>query len=251
MDTIGKRIEMIRGNESRKDFAERLNVPVSTLRNYESDISLPNSDFVAHFCTEMEVNPNWFLFGLSHGVEYPINATRSEEYPSRTTVVRPKVGRYESISSQMDVFYAKASYEIADVLKRNIPLYSRICFLYYENDKNKGYYVSAICKRGKSEFDLYHQKLLCSSFDFFLVEFVSILCVAAKHNVSIYETYTEKGKIDKIISAFENANLDADPMDGSAILHLVAADMLFEEPVSTPTILYGFHEVDPPEEDEE
>lgn len=60
---VSDRIRQIRGELSRRSFAQRIDVIDSTLGNYEQGQSLPNVDVAARICKEFEVNPEWLLLG--------------------------------------------------------------------------------------------------------------------------------------------------------------------------------------------
>ncbi len=65
---IGKRIKKIRTellNEmSRKDFSAKLGIVENTLRNYELETSLPNSDVISKICNTFNIDPVWLLDGI-------------------------------------------------------------------------------------------------------------------------------------------------------------------------------------------
>jgi transcriptional regulator with XRE-family HTH domain len=61
---IGKRIERLRGDISRREFAKIIGIVENTLRNYEQGLSLPNSDTVAEICRILRVEPAWLLLGI-------------------------------------------------------------------------------------------------------------------------------------------------------------------------------------------
>ena len=60
---IGKRIRRLRGKQSRKNFAKSIGIVENTLRNYEEEFSLPNSDVIIEICRRLNVSPQWLLFG--------------------------------------------------------------------------------------------------------------------------------------------------------------------------------------------
>ena len=61
--SIGQRIAEVRGSRSRKAFAEHVGIVENTLRNYETSLSLPNSDVVSEICTKEQISPLWLLTG--------------------------------------------------------------------------------------------------------------------------------------------------------------------------------------------
>lgn len=241
MDTIGKRIAFIRGSEARKDFAAKLNVPVSTLRNYESDISLPNSDFIARFCAECGVNLYWLIYGEKDGIEYSIDAGAGLEPTARLPEQMVKVGRFDKISSQFNLFTSRTSHMLSNAIKRNMAFYTRICLLYRESEKYEGYDVSIIAEGKEDCFDLYMCQSLNSSSDFFLVEILGILFSACRMHVSLHENYTTNKDLEDMIQQFKKQTYEFPPT--------ILAHVMFGEPVDVPQFFYGFYEVDPPKKD--
>ena len=60
---IGHRIIELRGKDSRRSFAKRIEIAENTLRNYEDGLSLPNSDTIATICKEFNVSADWLILG--------------------------------------------------------------------------------------------------------------------------------------------------------------------------------------------
>lgn len=249
MNTIGERIAFVRGQVSRKDFASSLGIPANTLRNYESGISLPNSDFIAKICTDLNINPYWLLFGLSHGVEYPINADEGLIGIRKANQNYPKSGDYVTISTRLDLFKYRTSHEFVSVLKRNMQLYSKVHFIYYKKEEktqiSSGYKVAALGSIDGEKYDLYHAKDMDTKSDFFVPEFVGILSAAYKYNVAIFELYASESTIESITATLKGGDGEISKNDYADTEILFLSD----EPVHIPTILYGFCEVDPPEDD--
>lgn len=77
--SIAKKITMLRGKESRTAFASKLGISPNTLRNYETGLSLPNSDMLAKICSILHVDPGWLLLEgedtktLTSVTDYPAN----------------------------------------------------------------------------------------------------------------------------------------------------------------------------------
>lgn len=60
---IKNRITEIRGKETRRAFAKRIEIAENTLRNYEEGLSLPNSDVIATICRATGASAAWLIFG--------------------------------------------------------------------------------------------------------------------------------------------------------------------------------------------
>jgi|GEM_PF-5711816 len=79
--SIAKKITALRGKESRTAFASKLGISPNTLRNYETGLSLPNSDMLAKICSTLHVDPGWLLLEgeditrLASVTDYPAHRT--------------------------------------------------------------------------------------------------------------------------------------------------------------------------------
>ena len=60
-----QRIKQIRTelNLSVSKLSKKINIPERTIVSYESEGRTPSIDFLAQLCKELNINPNWFLFG--------------------------------------------------------------------------------------------------------------------------------------------------------------------------------------------
>ncbi len=65
MPTVSERLVTLRGNKSRRAFAEELGAKESTLRNYEQGTTQPTAEFLEHICNKLRISPQWLLLG--HG----------------------------------------------------------------------------------------------------------------------------------------------------------------------------------------
>lgn len=62
--TLGERLKLIRGQESRDRFAPRLKVSKNTLVNYETNLRTPDADFLNALLGLFPIlNPAWLLTG--------------------------------------------------------------------------------------------------------------------------------------------------------------------------------------------
>ena len=62
-NTIGERILSIRGKESRKDFAERMEIGTATLQRYENDERLPDVLFLIKLHQETGLSLDYLILG--------------------------------------------------------------------------------------------------------------------------------------------------------------------------------------------
>lgn len=60
---IGERIRLLRGNETRKSFAEKIGIHQQTLYIYEKGKRDPDRETIEKICLNLKINVNWLIFG--------------------------------------------------------------------------------------------------------------------------------------------------------------------------------------------
>lgn len=251
--SIAKRLVALRGKEPRVAFAAMLGISPNTLRNYESGLSLPNSEMLARICETFSVDPGWLLLGTGGGM-HPVGYSGDMDTPepkeccSSSESEKPRVvrtGNFKKVNENLDVLHSRTAWEVIRVLSQNAKNYFFVSFLYTPNSKEEfpkyrpGTNVAILAKRYEGGYDLYRSKDMRSATDFFCVEFVDLLLTLCKHNVPTFEAHLNNGDIDRIIKALSDK--ESDDMD----IDMIA----FAESVKVPTILYNFNEFSPPEDD--
>lgn len=63
METLGDRIKRLRGSSTQKWLSEKLNIPATTLSNYENNKSELNTKMISALTSLFRVNTDWLLFG--------------------------------------------------------------------------------------------------------------------------------------------------------------------------------------------
>lgn len=63
MKDLSKRLIALRAGSSRREFARKLGITESTLRNYEKGASIPDAQFLADICKKLQISPEWLLLG--------------------------------------------------------------------------------------------------------------------------------------------------------------------------------------------
>lgn len=89
---ISERIKTVRGSLSRAAFAKKIKITESTLRNYESGLSLPNSDTIAIVCETCDTDPEWLILGT--GSMHPNDTSAVQQHAttqSESTASEPCV----------------------------------------------------------------------------------------------------------------------------------------------------------------
>jgi transcriptional regulator with XRE-family HTH domain len=115
---IGKRIQTVRGDVSREDFAAVLGIHAQTLGRYERGERLPDSDFVKAVCEKYGVNPAWLLLGEGEMYSKPAGllgqllaegrGSRSIEEMAKLLYVTPEqLQRYEQNLERPDAAFLK------------------------------------------------------------------------------------------------------------------------------------------------
>lgn len=60
---LGKRIALIRGSLSQKEFATQLDIHLNSVGLYERGIRVPGMDLACRMCEQFQVSPDWLLTG--------------------------------------------------------------------------------------------------------------------------------------------------------------------------------------------
>lgn len=63
MPTISERLQILRGDKSRRSFADFLGIPPSTLKNYEQGDTSPPLETLELVCEKMFISRRWLLLG--------------------------------------------------------------------------------------------------------------------------------------------------------------------------------------------
>jgi transcriptional regulator with XRE-family HTH domain len=63
MKDLSERLIALRAGSSRREFARKLGITESTLRNYEKGASIPDAQFLAEICKKLQISPEWMLLG--------------------------------------------------------------------------------------------------------------------------------------------------------------------------------------------
>ena len=61
--TLGERLKALRGDKSQADFGKEIGVSQPTIRNYENNKRLPDSEFIKNVCNVYNVTADWLIFG--------------------------------------------------------------------------------------------------------------------------------------------------------------------------------------------
>lgn len=94
MDTLGKRIRVLRGKNSQVWLAKKLGIPPTTLSNYEHDKSELNFALIEAITTIFQVNTDWLLFG--RGPMRPSDAETLQDDLSHPAPHDEALRRFES-----------------------------------------------------------------------------------------------------------------------------------------------------------
>lgn len=115
---IGARIERVRGNITRDEFASSLGVSKRTLQRYEIENRHPDSVFLTAICEKYGVNPAWLLLGEGEMYAKPAGllgellaegrGSRSIEEMAKQLYVTPEqLQRYEQNLERPDAAFLK------------------------------------------------------------------------------------------------------------------------------------------------
>lgn len=132
-DTVAARIVAIRGEQSRRAFANTLEIKENTLRNYEQGLSLPNFDTISKICRLFSVSPEWLVLGKGE-----MQATSKDP-----TSIDIKVVRTDKMSdaelplriAKLEAKLERVEEERREVSAENRRLYSEKEVLYREKEQ--------------------------------------------------------------------------------------------------------------------
>lgn len=147
--TFGERLTQARkesGYLTRNEFAEKLNIPSTTLRNYETDVREPGHSFLVQISNELNVSID-YLLGITnekertsqhqlkeseyshikkyrildaHGKEM-VDFTLDKEYErcAELKTQRPDINKQQYAVSELNAAHERTDIKITDEMKRH------------------------------------------------------------------------------------------------------------------------------------
>lgn len=97
MTTISERLQILRGDKSRRSFADFLGIPASTLKNYEQGDTSPPLETLELVCEKLCISRKWLMLG-----EGSMRAGESSAVAGQKTVELE--GQERAFSAQPPVF---------------------------------------------------------------------------------------------------------------------------------------------------
>ena len=82
MDTLGKRIKLLRGKESQDTYAARIGISKGSIGGYERDANSPSADAILKICHADDISVEWLLTGqgpMRRGEEIDSQAYAGDE----------------------------------------------------------------------------------------------------------------------------------------------------------------------------
>ena len=108
-NTLGDRIKILRGSLTQRQFAEKIDIPATTLGNYEKNNSELNFATIDLFTKTFGINTDWLIFGRGpmHSSDTPISHQETITQPE-ATIFEPCVrcakleSKLEKVEEQRD-----------------------------------------------------------------------------------------------------------------------------------------------------
>lgn len=100
----------MRGDRSQAAFAELVCSSQPTVRNYENDVRLPDSDFIKTVCNYFDVSADWLIFGIEKN---QVSATVDNEKAQSTEAVAPEQASAEQALPPVTEALASLKLEVA------------------------------------------------------------------------------------------------------------------------------------------
>lgn len=105
--TLGERLKALRGTRSQASFGKDLGVSQPTVRNYENNDRLPDTDFIKNVCNRYNVTADWVLFG------------KESDPPTADAPSAPALEKTEAPRPDVRDDYIAALRQLADLQKEN------------------------------------------------------------------------------------------------------------------------------------
>ena len=108
-NTLGDQIKILRGSLTQRQFAEKIDIPATTLGNYEKNKSELNFATIDLFTKTFGINTDWLIFGRGpmHSSDTPISHQETITQPE-ATIFEPCVrcakleSKLEKVEEQRD-----------------------------------------------------------------------------------------------------------------------------------------------------
>ena len=108
-NTLGDRIKILRGSLTQRQFADKIDIPATTLGNYEKNKSELNFATIDLFTKTFGINTDWLIFGRGpmHSSDTPISHQETITQPE-ATIFEPCVrcakleSKLEKVEEQRD-----------------------------------------------------------------------------------------------------------------------------------------------------
>jgi len=93
---ISERIRALRGDKTQSDFADLTKIPKNTLGRYERGEIVPGGEAITLLCKNLDVDPNWLLFGEGPmrrgGTAETVSPIPADEPPWMSPETAPAMG---------------------------------------------------------------------------------------------------------------------------------------------------------------
>ena len=108
-NTLGDRIKILRGSLTQRQFSDKIDIPATTLGNYEKNKSELNFATIDLFTKTFGINTDWLIFGRGpmHSSDTPISHQETITQPE-ATIFEPCVrcakleSKLEKVEEQRD-----------------------------------------------------------------------------------------------------------------------------------------------------
>lgn len=134
MSTIAERLQILRGDKSRRSFADFLGIPPSTLKNYEQGDTSPPLETLELVCEKMFISRRWLLLG--EGLMRPSDAasdtpqtTEQPAVPTKAAGPCPRCERMEAKLEKVELQRDELAQENRQLWKENGELRERCATL--------------------------------------------------------------------------------------------------------------------------
>lgn len=103
MTTISKRLQLLRGEKSRRSFAELLGIPASTLKNYEQGDTSPPLETLELVCEKLCISRRWLMLGEGSMNAEDIAPSLSPQQADGVDELKNRIAELEADNRRLEV----------------------------------------------------------------------------------------------------------------------------------------------------
>lgn len=137
--SLGKRLKLLRADQSQAAFGDRLGVSQGSIANYERNDRFPDSALIEKICVEFSVTADWLIFGDEGTQKLPTSEVLKRQHAENIELQKNKTADVGASETQEITLLASHVREMSTLLmesgKEIRKLESENASLRYERDQ--------------------------------------------------------------------------------------------------------------------